>query len=74
MAAIYSAETGNVFCEGLQGCYVCDEAIQYAQEIADEMGEDVHLVDDDGAWLVHPLRDGEREPADPVDPECRLEC
>lgn len=56
MAAIYDYETGDEITVGLQGCDVCDEAIQAAQRIADDRGEDVHLVDDDGEWIVHPAK------------------
>lgn len=68
MAAIYTLD-GNELATGLQGCKVCDEAIQSAERHADLLGTDVHLVDDDGEWLVHPARDGKREPADPTDGE-----
>lgn len=68
MAAIYSTTTDHAITEGLQGCYVCDEAIQAAQRIADELGDDVWLSDDDGDWIVHPAREGTREAADPYDP------
>lgn len=67
MAEIYDYETGNEIAAGLQGCNVCDEAIQAAQRIADERGEDVHLVDDDGEWIVHPMIDGKRKAATPID-------
>ena len=64
MAAIYTMD-GDVLCAGLRGCKLCDEAIQAAQRKADHHGEDVHLVDDDGEWIVHPAcEDGTREPAD----------
>lgn len=58
-AAIYDAETGDTITEGLQGCHVCDEAIQTARRIAAERDEPVHLTDDDGEWLVKP--DGSRD-------------
>jgi len=64
MASIYHPETGQSLCEGLQGCGNCDEAIRAAERIADQLGADVHLIDDDGEWLVHPAIDGKREPAD----------
>lgn len=65
MAAIYDYETGDEITVGLQGCNVCDEAIQAAQRIADDRGEPVELIDDDGRWLVHPEdSDGNREDAD----------
>lgn len=64
MANIYTMD-GNTVTEGLQGCNVCDEAIQCAQRAADRLGTDVHLVDDDGEWIVHPAAaDGTRAPAD----------
>lgn len=63
-AAIYSLD-GNAITLGLQGSNICDEAIQTAERIADSRGEDVHLVDDDGEWIVHPMVDGKRELADP---------
>lgn len=52
MAAIYTYETGDAITEGLQGCEICDEAIQIAQRIAADRGEPVVLEDDDGEWLV----------------------
>ena len=64
MAAIYTMLNGGELCAGLQGCNVCDEAILAAQSWADELGEDVHLSDDDGEWMVHAkLANGTREPA-----------
>jgi len=63
MAAIYSVD-GNEITVGLQGCSVCDEALQTAQRIADARNESVELVDDDGRWLVHPSADGHRVDAD----------
>jgi len=65
MAAIYTT-TGNEIAAGLPGCNVCDEAILAAERHADALGTDVHLVDDDGDWLVHPMIDGDREAADPI--------
>lgn len=62
MAAIYALD-GNELTTGLQGCDVCDEAILAAEAIADQRNETVHLVDDDGEWLVTPAVDGVREPA-----------
>jgi len=53
MAAIYDMD-GTELTAGLQGCNVCDEAIQAAQRTADRLGRDVELVDDDGSWIVHP--------------------
>lgn len=64
MAAIYDYATGTELTAGLQGCDVCDEAIQAAERTADDLGRPVHLVDDDGEWLVHPISEGRREPAD----------
>jgi hypothetical protein len=61
MAAIYTLE-GNELSAGLQGCNVCDEAIQAAKRFAQQLGTDVHLVDDDGEWIVHPTD----EAADPA--------
>lgn len=66
MAGIYTMD-GNELTVGLQGCNVCDEAIQHAQAFADQLSTDVHLVDDDGEWIVHPKIDGKREPADPIE-------
>jgi hypothetical protein len=64
MATIYDYETGYSLTEGLQGCTVCDEAIQAAERFADEREESVELHDDDGRWLVHPASEaGERKPA-----------
>lgn len=69
MAAIYTMD-GNELSAGLQGCRVCDEAIQAAERTADKRREDVHLVDDDGEWIVHPAVGLERDPADRyVDPD-----
>jgi len=67
MAALYDYETGEEITAGLQGCNVCDEAIQIAQRAADERGENVHLSDDDGEWLVHPEIGGAREAADALE-------
>lgn len=65
MASILDPRDGSEICDGLQGCNVCDAAIQAAQQWADSLGRDVHLVDDDGEWLVHPADDaGNRESAD----------
>lgn len=67
MAGVYTLN-GNELTVGLQGCEVCDEAIQTAQSIADDLRQDVHLTDDDGDWLVHPRSaDGTREAADPLE-------
>ena len=66
MAAVYTLD-GNELTVGLQGCDVCDEAIQTAQRIADRLASDVHLVDDDGEWIVHPKVSGARLPADPIE-------
>lgn len=54
MAAIYTT-SGDIITDGLQGCNLCDEAINTAISIAKERGTDVELVDDDGRWLVHPV-------------------
>lgn len=67
MAAIYDM-LGNTMTEGLQGSTKCDEAIIAAQRLADQHGVDMHLVDDDGEWIVHPIVDGKREAADPYVP------
>jgi hypothetical protein len=53
MAAIYDATTGETITEGLQGCSRCDEALIAAREWAEDWGEAVHLVDDDGEWIVY---------------------
>lgn len=67
MAAIYTMD-GDELTDGLQGCSVCDEAIEAACRTADRLGADVHLSDDDGDWIVHPVAaDGSREAADPID-------
>lgn len=63
MANIYDYETGNELASGLQGCSVCDEAIQAAQRFADDRGTPVELWDDDGRWLVHPARADDSRPA-----------
>lgn len=52
MAAIYDYETGNELMAGLQGCKVCDEALQAAQRMAEQKGEPVLLHDDDGEWII----------------------
>ena len=67
MAAIYDIDSGNELTTGLGGCNSSDEAIQVAKRMADRMGRDVHLVDDDGEWIVHPEIDGVRELADPIE-------
>lgn len=67
MAEIYDTLTGTQITAGLQGCKTCDEALQAACRIADERSHDVQLDDDDGSWIVHPMIDGKREPADPVE-------
>lgn len=54
MSSIYTYETGETLCEGLQGSNVCDQAIQTAKELAAEREEEVVLEDDDGNWLVDP--------------------
>ncbi len=64
MAAIYDIDTGSELTTGLQGCNICNEALQVAEGLADLMGRDVHLVDDDGEWLVHPSGPRFRDPAD----------
>ena len=71
MAEIYTLD-GDELTTGLQGCNTCDQAILGAQVWADRLGTAVHLVDDDGEWIVHPAEtvgSGEyarqvREPAD----------
>lgn len=68
MATILSVMDGSLLSDGLQGCNVCDHAIQTAQRLADSRREDVHLIDDDGEWIVHPAVDGRRAPADPHEP------
>ena len=40
MAELYDYETGNKITVGLQGCNVCDEALQMAQRIASERDSD----------------------------------
>lgn len=60
MANIYNMN-GEYISEGLQGCNVCDEAIQAAKWIAEERDEEVMLEDDDGNWIVSP--DGSVEEA-----------
>lgn len=63
-ASIYTLE-GNELTIGLQVSSKSTEAIQVAEWFADNRGEDVVLLDDDGDWLVHPAReDGTREPVD----------
>lgn len=59
MAAIYTLD-GNEICAGLQGSNVCDAAIIAARNHAANLGADVHLVDDDGEWIVH--ADGSIDP------------
>ncbi len=65
MARVWSTD-GYLAADGLQGCEVCDEAIQTAQRIADEWGEAVELEDDDGSWLGYQAVDGERPAAQSV--------
>ncbi len=57
MARIWSTD-GYLAADGLQGCTVCDEALQMAQRLADEWGEPVELEDDDGDWIIHPTNEG----------------
>jgi len=52
-ATIYSTD-GEHIAQGLQGCNVCDEALQHARRVAKERDEGVVLEDDDGNWLVYP--------------------
>jgi hypothetical protein len=62
MAAIYTLD-GDTLTDGLQGSDACDEARQAAARIAEQREEWVHLVDEDGEWLVPPTgswRDRER--------------
>lgn len=66
MAAVYRLSNGNPLTDGLQGCRICDEAMQAAKYWADELGEDVQLADDDGEWIVHPAIAGVRDPADEI--------
>lgn len=58
MATILDID-GNVRSAGLQGCTVCDQAIQIARRQAAQADEDVLLYDDDGVWRVRP--DGSAE-------------
>lgn len=68
-ASIYTLD-GDTITTGLQGHHVCDEAILAAEHAADRLGTAVHLVDDDGEWLVHPAgADGTREAAICLSPE-----
>lgn len=53
MATIYSSD-GYEITAGLQGCSVCDEAIQAAYRIAEDRDEEVILEDDDGTWAITP--------------------
>jgi len=53
MAGVYT-RYGVTIAEGLQGCHICDEAIQIAISAARERGVAVELLDDDGEWIVHP--------------------
>ncbi len=66
VASVYAMdEEGGMLADGLQPSAICDEAIETACQLADQRGEDVHLVDDDGEWIVHPAGpDGTREAAD----------
>lgn len=54
MAAIYDYKNGHLITGGLQGCKVCDEAVQSAIWIAEHRNQPVHLEDDDGDWVVYP--------------------
>lgn len=66
MASIYTLDSETLTI-GLGGSDTTNEAILVAQQLADRRGEDVHLDDDDGEWLVHPMVDCVREPADPIE-------
>ena len=54
MAEIYDVQNGHEITVGLQGCSVCDDAINAARQIARDTNQPVHLVDDDGEWIVLP--------------------
>jgi hypothetical protein len=54
MASVYDLATGHTITEGLQGCRVCDQAIQVAADLAKIHNKTVILDDDDGEWLVGP--------------------
>jgi len=56
MANIYDA-AGYSITEGLQGCTVCDEALQIARDIAADRRQPVFLEDDNGDWLIFPNGD-----------------
>jgi hypothetical protein len=65
-ASIYTMDGGEIT-TGLQpsiGGPHSPTAI--AERAADNIGADVHLIDSDGEWIVHPAReDGTRDLADP---------
>jgi hypothetical protein len=54
MAYILDWNDNSLITEGLQGCIVCDEAVQIARQIAQERRAPVVLNDDDGWWRVGP--------------------
>lgn len=62
MAAIYNYQTGDFITQGLQGCTMCDEALQIARHEAATRNEPVVLEDDDGQWVVSP--DGKCTPSE----------
>jgi hypothetical protein len=59
MAEIYTYKDEEVLAEGLQRSVACDQAIQTARRLAQELNEPVLLVDDDEEFVVHP--DGRKE-------------
>ena len=54
MAEIYDYATGQEMSMGLQGCDICDEAIQTAVRLAKSDSRTVELHDDDGVWRITP--------------------
>jgi hypothetical protein len=54
MASLYDLNSGHTITEGLQGCNVCDEALNIAKRTAAETRRSVLLEDDDGEWIVGP--------------------
>ena len=64
MAAIYTMD-GYTITAAIEGCKVSDIAIRTAERQARERGEDVHLVDDDGEWIISPNGHAERYASEP---------
>jgi hypothetical protein len=64
-ADAYGKAVGDAARTCVLNCMRTNEALRAAQNIADYLGEDVELHDDDGRWWVHPAdENGECEAAD----------